>query len=543
MMFTDFREAADRIAKLTGRTKEHAIRDLLKSSEDVDEKVAMALMLTGKIGSIGDPSTTGIKETFIANDLALEGKNSHERLQPFILKRVRPSSFKGLTVLHVWHQLLEYLHSDGRAKDDKSAIITKCMTALAKRPEDAVFLLRLLTGKTGNGVDDKTILHALFRARKGDYIAAFAFNPDIMAWVHASEDENSFRILLCGRPTPGLPLEPQLCARVNDLEKLLEAHGGETWVQPKLDGMRVHIHLAKAYMLRGAFERVHIFTREQKEITGDYPDIKQSLKDLNFKKHVILDGELVALAPDGSVAPFSLLQKRLGRKTGRNAHKVGVVLYDLLLLDDFDVNVWAYSTRLKTLQSVVGESGLQVIQTAVASDVETLRSMLLQAHEAGEEGLVCKDQYGMPRPGQRHVDWVKLKADYMDSTEFGDSYDLVVVGYDHGKGKRHGTVGALWVAAPADNDERIMLLLCKVGTGFTEQDLKWFHENLEPDLRSHSDADVPVKPNVVIEVKAASVSQDKHGAYSLRFPRFIRVRDDKTPRNATKMSEIMAAMK
>lgn len=534
MKFTEYREHADVIAGLTGRAKEKAVADLLQMADDIDERVCMAMMLTGKLAHVHEQFTTGIKETFIANDLALDGMNSHEAMEPTILSRAHCSANR--SVMYVWDILRTYLEREVRTKDAKSQIITDCLHDLPGEPQDAVFLLRLLTGKMGNGVDEKTVLYATHPNEDRKKLARlWGFNPNLGAWVAAAEIPSELETLMQGLATPGVPMEPQLCARVKTLDEIIKLHGA-TLVQRKEDGMRCMVHLQR----QGGMRTIQFFTREQKEVTNDYPELFGQFGAFRFNGQAILDGELVALAPDGSVAPFSRLQKRLGRKTGRSAYKVGIVLYDLLCYDDADILNMTYEIRLRMLQGFKFGENVKVIETKRVLLTSALEKLLLEAHEAGEEGLVCKNPLSLPAPGMRNKDWVKCKGDYMDSTEFGDSYDLVVVGYNHGKGRRHGTVGALWCAAV--NDFGGLDTLCKVGTGFTDEDLSWFKENLQVVAETDPDMDVCVVPKV-IEVKAAQVSRNESGDYSLRHPRFIRVRQDKEPRSATTMKEIMEAMR
>lgn len=547
MQFYEFVRRNNELAKVRGHAKEALIRDLLTACDSTDERVFAAMMLCGRLARVNEPYTTGIKETFIANDLALEGMNSLEAMREVILSRAQCTYSRSIT--YVWDILRTYLEREVRSKDAKSRIITDCLQDLPGEPEDAVFLLRLLTGKMGNGADERTILHAVYGPDhdREKLTKLYAFNPDIAVWVEAHDNpdhQELYSTLFEGTATPGVPMEPQLCARVKNLSAIIEAHK-MTLVQTKLDGMRVHVHLQRNRASSGIYVRqAQFFSREQKEITKDYEELFKEFGAVHFNGQCILDGELVALAADGSVAPFSRLQKRLGRKTGRNAYRVGIVLYDILCYDDAPIMQTTYEVRLKILQGLKFGENVRVIESKRIGDADTLNAMLLEAHDAGEEGLVCKDPLSLPSPGQRGIDWVKCKADYMDSTEFGDSYDLVVVGYNKGRGKRHGTIGALWCATGGHDDQPVTIL-CKVGTGFSDEDLEWFRTHLEraPVLFNDSEIEVPVMTKYVIEVKAASVSQDESGAYSLRHPRFIRVREDKEPRSATTMREIQEAMR
>jgi len=157
-------------------------------------------------------------------------------------------------------------------------------------------------------------------------------------------------------------------------------------------------------------------------------------------------------------------------------------------------------------------------------------------------------------PSRRSINWLKLKKDYLQGV--GDSFDLVVVGGYHGKGKRTAVYGAFLLAI-YDPESESFQTICKIGTGFSEEALKIHTEALK-DLeivKCRSDIDVGgAKPDVWFEPKmvwevlaadlslspiysAAKGSVDSRGI-SLRFPRFIRVRDDKNPDDATNPEQV-----
>lgn len=334
-------------------------------------------------------------------------------------------------------------------------------------------------------------------------------------------------------------------------------------MQPKLDGMRCHIHVWREPGRQTL--RVRIFSRTLKDMTADYGEVVEAAMRLPIKQHAILDGELVALEADGGVAPFSVLQRRLGRQENREAVRVGVVLYDMLLWDAAPLGQTPYSMRQALLEKLVaGNPVLKPIKSKPCAGLELLRTALMEAFEAGEEGLVCKDPASLPEPGARNKSWIKLKPDYLKEGGFSDTYDLVVIGYQKGRGRRHGKVGALWAAIrqPGDCPDmecvhsidgqgpcHTFLPVCKVGTGLKDTDLDWFMANLKP-LPTHATdpkpalygMDVAVETNIVIEVGATGgrTKVDTPPGFSLRFPYFIRVRDDKTPTQATSTEEVEA---
>jgi DNA ligase-1 len=146
-----------------------------------------------------------------------------------------------------------------------------------------------------------------------------------------------------------------------------------------------------------------------------------------------------------------------------------------------------------------------------------------------------------------------VKKDYLSGV--GDSLDLVVLGAYYGRGKRTSVYGAFLLAAYNPNTQTYETI-CNIGTGFSDEVLKEFHEALSPlvidrakPFYSHSTVpkdqpDVWLEPRLVWEVKTADLTLSPRykaaadefvGAkgVSLRFPRFIKSRDDKKPEQAT----------
>ena len=161
--------------------------------------------------------------------------------------------------------------------------------------------------------------------------------------------------------------------------------------------------------------------------------------------------------------------------------------------------------------------------------------------------------------GARGWLWIKYKRDYR--SEMTDNVDLVVVGSVHGKGKRAGTFGTFLLAA-YNPDKDVFETVTKVGTGFTDADLeklpqllnKYKINHKHPRVESNLDMDVWFEPVVVLEIRGADLTLSpvhtcamdeikKGTGIAIRFPRFIRYRDDKGPDFATTTSEVVAAYK
>jgi DNA ligase-1 len=174
------------------------------------------------------------------------------------------------------------------------------------------------------------------------------------------------------------------------------------------------------------------------------------------------------------------------------------------------------------------------------------------------EGLMVKTMDDIYEPSRRSLNWLKLKKDYLDG--LGDSFDLVPLGAYYGKGKRTGVYGA-YLLACYDLDAEEFQSVCKIGTGFSDEDLKTLSAALNDhkiDSKSSQynvaeglECDVWFEAVQVWEIKAADLSKSSlhRGAIGktgepgrgigLRFPRFERIRDDKKPENATSSDQVL----
>jgi len=179
--------------------------------------------------------------------------------------------------------------------------------------------------------------------------------------------------------------------------------------------------------------------------------------------------------------------------------------------------------------------------------------------ESGCEGAIVKSvsPESVYKAGARGWLWIKYKRSYV--SKMVDTVDLVVVGAFYGRGRRRGKFGALLMAA-YNPEEDVFESVCKVGSGFTDEDLAKLPEMLSPYISkdkpprvdSNMQPDVWLKPAVVLEIIGDEITLSpihtccwgwvKEGAgLAIRFPRFTgRFRLDKSPEDATTSSEILS---
>ncbi|XP_027150563.1 DNA ligase 1 isoform X2 [Coffea eugenioides] len=354
--------------------------------------------------------------------------------------------------------------------------------------------------------------------------------------------------------SPGVPVGPMLAKPTKGVSEILDKFQDiEFTCEYKYDGERAQIH----YMEDGTVE---IYSRNAERNTGKYPDVVDAIS--RFKRpsvtSFVLDCEIVAFDREKKkILPFQVLSTRARKNVVLSEIKVGVCIYafDILYINGQPLLQAQLDSRRQHLyESFEEEPGFFQFATAVTSnDLEEIQKFLEAAVDASCEGLIIKTlkKDATYEPSKRSNNWLKLKKDYMDST--GDSLDLVPIAAFHGRGKRTGVYGAFLLACYDVNNEEFQSI-CKIGTGFSEAVLEERSASLRskviPKPKSYyrySDTinpDVWFEPIEVWEVKAADLTispvhraatgiVDSDKGISLRFPRLLRVREDKNPEDAS----------
>jgi len=477
-----------------------------------------------------------------------------------LAKRSQATLFmEQLTVEDVYSALEKIAKASGEGSMETKVQILSGLLASAQ-PKEAKYILRIVTGKMRLGIADMTILDALAIVFGGGKEArdlferAYNLSSDIgyVAKVAAQEGLDGIKKF---KITVGKPIRPMLAERLSSAEEILQKIGGKCIAEYKYDGERMQIHK------RG--DEVLIFSRRLENITSQYPDVVELVKQHVKAGEAILECECVAVDPEtGDMLPF---QELMHRKRKHDIHKaieqypVNVYFFEALYVDGKDLTLEPLEIRRKTLESIIEEGErVKLSKAIITDDPNEIEKFFHEAIEEGCEGLVVKalGKEAIYRAGARGWLWIKLKRSY--KSEMMDTVDLVVVGAFHGRGKRSGTYGALLMAA-YDKRKDVFQSVCKVGSGFTDEDLQKLPELLEPYKIPHRharvetgmEADIWFEPKIVLEIigdeitispiHRAAWSMIKEGyGLAIRFPRFTgRYRFDKAPEDATTTDEIL----
>jgi DNA ligase-1 len=311
------------------------------------------------------------------------------------------------------------------------------------------------------------------------------------------------------------PVRFMLASPVETAGEVFERMGAEAvWTEEKYDGVRCQLHRQS--------DRVEMFSRDLKETTGAFPELVENAPAIGHD--VLFDGEVLAHR-DGRVLRFFELQRRLGRKQVKSELRqevpVVLVVFDLLWLDGRTLLDEPLTMRRKLLEGLGLEHPFLLARLEEATGPDHLDRIFAETRERGNEGLMVKDPLSPYTPGRRGLAWLKLKRPLA-------TLDVVVTAVEWGHGKRKGVLSD-YTFAVRDIDSGRLVNVGKAYTGLTDAEIATMTKRfLEITIEDRGYVRL-VRPEVVLEVAFDSIQHSgRHlSGYALRFPRIVRIRDDK----------------
>jgi len=311
------------------------------------------------------------------------------------------------------------------------------------------------------------------------------------------------------------PVRFMLASPVETPEEAFQRMGADTvWTEEKYDGVRCQLHREGS--------RVELFSRDLKETTSAFPELVEAAPAIGHD--VLFDGEVLAHR-DGRVLRFFELQRRLGRKQVdaklRREVPVVLVIFDLLSLDGRTLLDEPLTQRRKLLEGLHLEHPFLLARLEAATDPQHLDRIFAETRERGNEGLMVKDPLSPYTPGRRGLAWLKLKRPLA-------TLDVVVTAVEWGHGKRRGVLSD-YTFAVKDTSTGRLVNVGKAYTGLTDAEIAEYTEKFLGMTVQDQGYRRMVRPEVVLEVAFDSIQHSgRHlSGYALRFPRIVRIRDDK----------------
>ncbi|UWG48182.1 ATP-dependent DNA ligase [Halanaeroarchaeum sp. HSR-CO] len=425
----------------------------------------------------------------------------------------------GLTVAAVHDELETLAAASGTGSTDEKVTI---LFGLFNRcnPDEARYLARLVLSEMRIGVGAGTVRDAIDEA----------FDVPADAVGRALQVSNDYGLVAeTARDDPaglgditlemGRPVQAML-AQAGTANDALE-EWGETACETKYDGARVQIHID---------DDVEIYSRNMEDVTDPLPDVVAAVEG-SIDVPAILDGEVLAVDDAGDPLPFQAVLRRFRRKhdveRARDEIELQLVVFDCLYADGRELVDASLLDRRERLEEIWDGT---LAEFSLADDAEAIADLEAEALAAGHEGIMLKNPESAYTPGRRGKNWLKRKPDV-------ETLDLVVTGAEWGEGRRASFLGTyeLSVSTP-DGFETVG----KVATGITDEELARLSDLVESKILTEDGQTVDVEPSVVFEVGYEEIQESPtySSGYALRFPRFVSVREDKSPEDADSLERV-----
>ena len=297
-------------------------------------------------------------------------------------------------------------------------------------------------------------------------------------------------------------------------------------VEWKLDGVRVQVHRDG--------DEVAIFTRSLDEVTDRLPEVVEAVRALPVRS-VVLDGEVIALLPDGRPRRFQETGSRFATRSDparlRETTPLTTYVFDCLHLDGEDLLGLPAAERFERSRAVL-PAELRVPRL-VTGDPAEAQAFFDDTLRSGHEGVVVKSLDATYDAGRRGAGWVKVKPRH--------TLDLVVLAAEWGHGRRRGWLSNLHLGA-LDESTGGFVMLGKTFKGLTDELLTWQTEQLLARAVDRNDWVVHVRPELVVEIAFDGVQTSTRypGGVALRFARVLRYRPDKRPADADTIATVQA---
>jgi ATP-dependent DNA ligase I len=418
----------------------------------------------------------------------------------------------------------------------------RLLASLLSRATEAErqFLVRLLAGDLRQGALDGVMTDAVARAAGvpgADVRRAHQLSGSLPAAAAAAlgaggEPDAAAAALRAVSLQVGRPIRPMLAAAAPTIAAALERISPAA-LELKVDGIRVQVHRTST--------DARVFSRTLDDITHRVPEIARAAMALAVSE-AVLDGEAVALRPDGRPQPFQVTAARAASQPAEagvaGQVPLSLFLFDALHLDGTDLIDAPAAERFARLAAVAPAE--LVIPRLVTADLAEAEQFFAQAIERGHEGVVVKSLDAPYGAGRRGSEWIKVKPRH--------TLDLLVLGAEWGHGRRQGWLSNLHLGArdPATGGA---IMLGKTFKGMTDALLAWQTDRLlelaDPpgrDPEAPRRGVVRVRPELVVEIAFDGIQASTRypGGVTLRFARVLRYRPDKSPAEADTIDTVRA---
>ncbi|MCX8147410.1 MAG: ATP-dependent DNA ligase [Candidatus Woesearchaeota archaeon] len=565
--------------ELEGTTKRlektYIISELLKKTSS-DDLPKITLLLQGRVFPPWDERKIGVaarmmlKAINLATGIPVEkieeewkkigdlGKVAQNLVK---VKKQRTLLSKELTISKVFENIRRLAELEGPGTVDKKIqLIAELLTSA--EPIEAKYIVRTVLEDLRVGVADGTLRDAIVWAFFGDEVrinydenektinpenrekyneyvnlvqSAYDIKNDFSAVVESIKKYGKKAVINVELEV-GKPIKVMLYQKARDIKEAFERVGRPAAFEYKYDGFRLQCHKKDS--------KITLYTRRLEDVTKQFPDVLEYVKNNVKADSFIIDSEAVGFdRKTGKYLPFQNISQRIKRKYGikEMAEKFPVELnvFDIIYYNGKNIMNEPFKKRREIIERIIKQEPKKIVlaKQLITDDENKAEKFYKESLDSGEEGVMAKNLEGVYKPGSRVGFGVKVKP-------VMETLDLVIVGAEWGTGKRSGWLSS-FVIACKDEDTGEFVELGKVGTGIKELEgsgvtFEYLTELLKPLIIEEKGREVKIKPRIVIEVNYEEIQKSPTYAsgYALRFPRLVKLREDRGPDDASTLKMV-----
>lgn len=530
--------------------------------EPIEFGIADKMMIRAIAQALGIETREAVAQFKKAGDLG----TAAERLKT---NNKQQTTKNKLTISDAYDVLYKVATASGSGSQEIKVKLLGDLIAMVD-PFSAKYIVRMTLDKLRLGFSDMTILDSFSWMIKGskdlrpEIERAYNVRPDL-GYISQRIKEKGIKGVEHVQPVVGTPILMAKADRLPDAHDILEKIG-KCAVEFKYDGLRLQVHFKK---IKSDF--VKLYSRNLEDLTPMFPDIVESVTKNVKADEAIFEGEIVAYNPQTGVSTAfqQTMQRRRKYDIDKKAAEIPVKLYsfELLYLEGTNLIEKPYRERKELLKKIIKEDQvLKYANETIVDKEEEIEKLFDSSARKGYEGIIAKRLDGVYQAGLRGFNWIKFKRAM--SKKLMDTFDVVVMGYTLGEGKRTSFGVGEFLTGVYDRKKDQFFTITKIGTGLTDEQFRELKKRITPlEIKAKPkqyvvdkllEADKWLTPSLVVEISADEITRSqvhtagrvmmasksgkaeavKTPGYSLRFPRLVRFRDDKKPEDTTTVGEI-----
>ncbi|UCG95405.1 MAG: ATP-dependent DNA ligase [archaeon] len=449
-------------------------------------------------------------------------------------RRQRTLLSSKLSLNKVFRNIRELSSIEGARSQEKKMDLIAELFASAE-PKEALYITRTVLEELRIGVARGIIRDAIVKAflspgdmeEKKEFTEAVDYAYNVLSdfsEVARIAKKDGVKGLKKAKVKLGQPIHVMLGEKTDSIKDIIEKFG-KVAVEFKYDGLRTELHK------RG--NKIWIFTRRLEDVSHQFPDLVETARKALKPEECVVDGEVLAIdKKTGYPQPFQNLSQRIHRKYNikemTKKIPIQVNLFDIMYKDGKMLFDKTFTERRKILEKSVKTipEKFQLAKQIVTDDLKKAEKFYEQALDAKQEGVFLKVPDSRYVFGRHVGGWYKIKP-------IMETLDLVIVAATWGEGKRSKWLSS-YVLACREPDTGKFLPCGMMGTGLTEEMFETMTHTLKPLVTKEKGKKVELKPKVVVEAGYQEIQKSPtyEAGYALRFPRLLRIREDRSPDEA-----------